>query len=134
MPINDRIVKYSASVFRRNFAVEDQNATRQIRLVLESGGTASISFGEPLPDDFVQFFGPATSLFMTTDQFADVYRMLQSEAPVFFTALNLGPKAGSVHTEPLGIDAGEPPGEGDQDADSLEALVRRARNLGTDRV
>ena len=84
-------------------------------------------------DDFLQFFGRDTSLFMTTDQYADGYRMLQSEAPVFFTALNLGPKVGSVHTEPLGGDAGEPPGEGDQDADSVDALVRRARALGTDR-
>lgn len=53
---------------------------RNIRLSLEAGGTASISFGEPLPNDFVQLFGPATSLFMATDQFTDTYRILHSVA------------------------------------------------------
>ena len=63
---------------------------------------------------------------MTEDQFTDVYHLLQSESPVFFTALDfLGLQVGAVHTE-LDLSAGEPPGEGDQDPQSL-TLIRRAR-------
>ena len=66
---------------------------------------------------------------MTTDQFNDVYHTLQSESPVFFTALDLfGFRIGSVHTE-LDLSIGEIPGEGDQDP-SLEALILRARRVG----
>ena len=130
MPIFDKITKYSVSVFRSNL----QSSTRQVRLTLESGSTASISFTETLPNNFLQFSGSATSLFMTTDQFTDVYHVLQTESPVFFTALDLfGIRMGSVHTE-LDLSSGETPGEGDQDPQSLEALIRRARREGTDRV
>ena len=48
---------------------------------------------------------------MTEDQSHDVYRVLQTESPVFFTALNLfGLQIGAVHTE-LDLGIGEPPGE-----------------------
>lgn len=130
MPIFDKVIKYSVSVLRSNL----QSATHQIRLTLESGGTASISFTETLPNDFLQLSGSATNLSMTTDQFTDVYHVLQSESPVFFTALDLfGIRTGSVHTE-LDLGIGETPGEGDQDPQSLEALIRRARREGTDRA
>lgn len=135
MPIFDKITRYSVSVLRTN--VQSPNApgsTRQIRLTLESGGTAAILFVDTLPGNFVQFAGSATNLFMTPDQFPHVYKVLQSEAPVFFTALDLfGLRVGSVHTE-LDLSIGETPGEGDQDPQSLEALIRRARREGTDRA
>jgi hypothetical protein len=79
------------------------------------------------PVNWLQLNGPSTNLFMTEDQFTDVYHLLQSESPVFFTALNfLGLQVGAVHTE-LDLSAGEPTGEGDQDPQTLEELVRRAR-------
>jgi hypothetical protein len=37
-----------------------------------------------------------------------------------------GLQTGAVHTE-LNLSAGETPGEGDEDPNSLEALIRRAR-------
>ena len=130
MPIFDRITRYSVSVLRTDL----HDASRSIGLRLESGGTASISFVPRPPDDFVRFSGSATSLFMTRDQFDDTYRVLRSESPVFFTALDLfGIKVGHVHSE-LDLDSGETPGEGDQDPRSLEALIRHARRLGTDRA
>lgn len=133
MPIFDRVIKYSVSVFRRSGIAGVPPSTRQIRLVLESGGTASIDFMPTLPGDFLTFSGPATALFMSTDQFTDVYKVLQSESPVFFTALDLfGIQIGSVHTE-LDLSSGETPGEGDQDPQSLEALILHARRIGTDR-
>lgn len=134
MPIFDRIIKYSVSVFRRA-GVSGPVSTRQIRLTLESGGAASIDFTPTLPSDFLKFSGSDTALIMTTDQFTDVYRVLQSESPVFFTALDLfGMRIGSVHTELDLGSGGETPGEGDQDPQSLEALILHARRVGTDRL
>jgi hypothetical protein len=130
MPIADKITKYYVSVFQNSFLTYD----RQIRLSLESGGTASIQFPKQRPSNWLQFNGSATSLYMTEDQFSDVYHVLQTESPVFFTALSLfGLEVGAVHTE-LDLSAGETPGEGDQDPQSLEALIRRAQREGTDRV
>jgi hypothetical protein len=133
MPIFDRITHHSVSVLRSSLV----DATRHVRLRLESGGTASISFVATLPADFLRFSGPATSLFMTADQFADVHRLLRSGQPAFFTALDLlGIRTGSVHTQ-LDLDDA-PDGEGSDplhfDPHGLEALIRHARRLGTDRA
>jgi len=130
MPIADKVTTYSVSVFQGNIV----DYTRQIRLSLESGGTATISFPVTRPTDWLQFNGSVTSLFMTADQFTDVYHVLQSESPVFFTAIDLfGLQVGAMHTE-LDLSMGEPPGEGDEDSQSLEAIIRRARHAGTDRA
>ena len=103
MPIFDRITRHSVSVLRSNL----HDASRSLNLRLESGGTASISFVRTPPDDFLRFSGSATRLFMTTDQFDDVYRVLRHESPVFFTALDLfGIKVGHVHSELVLDDAG----------------------------
>src|SRR5688572_6243074 len=117
MPISDKVVKYSVHInqnsIHRNF--------RQIRLSLESGGRAFIAFPKVRPTQWLQLNVNGqnlTNLFMTQDQFTDVYHLLQSESPVFFTALNLGALVGAVHTE-LDLSAGETPGEGDQDPQSL---------------
>src|SRR6266851_162984 len=117
MPIADKVKTYSVSVFQSSFLTY----FRQIRLSLESGGTASVQFPKERPADWLQFIGSATSLYMTEDQFEDVYHLLQSESPVFFTALDLfGLQVGAVHTE-LDLSAGETPGEGDEDPQTLEA-------------
>ena len=127
MPIADKITKFSVAVFHSNL----HDITRQVRLTLESGGTASISFVETLPDPWLQFFGNATSLFLTADQFRDVYHLLQTESPAYFTALDLfGFSVGSVHTELDLSVGGEVPGEGAEDPVGLPAMIRRARREG----
>ena len=129
MPIADKVMKYSVAVLHNNVLDE----SRQIRLVLQSGGRATITFVDSLPSNWLQFFGSQTSLYLRAEQFTDAYHLLQSEAPTFFTALDIfGIKVGSVHTE-LELSSGEPPGEGEHDAQSLPALVRQARRLGVDR-
>ena len=127
MAIAEKVLKYSVSVMQNNYLTY----FRVIRLSLESGGTAFIAFPKDRPNDWLQFTGADTNLFMTQDEFADVYHLLQSESPVFFTALDLlGFQVGAVHTE-LDLSAGETPGEGDQDPQSLEALIRRAKRQGS---
>lgn len=124
MAIADKVETYEVSIAQNNFL--DYN--RSIRLSLESGGTAFIGFPPVRPVDWLQFNGNSTILYMTADEFTDVYHLLQSEAPVFFTALDLfGLEVGAVHTE-LDLAQGEPPGEGDEDhTQSLAALIRRAQ-------
>ena len=126
MPIEDKIKTYSVSLFQTNF----QDNFRQIRLNLESGGTAAIQFPAVRPVNWLQFIGADTSPFMTQDQFTDVYHLIQSESPVFFTALEFeGLQVGAVHTQ-FDLSAGETPGEGDEDPQSLEAIIRRAKKKG----
>jgi hypothetical protein len=137
MPIADKITKYSESVFRTNF----DGITRQIRLNLASGGTATISFTDTLPADWLQFFGSDTSLYLTSDQFRDVHDLLETDSPVFFTALNLlGFAVGSVHTELDLSVGGEVPGDDEPAArvvprpraPGLPGLIRLARRQGKD--
>jgi hypothetical protein len=144
VPIFERIETYSVAVGQNDLPHE-----RVIRLSLESGGTVHIDFVDPLPEDWLQFVFPppppggipeavvepptphpalATNVWMTIDKFDDVYHLLQSEAPVFFTGLVVaGFRVALVHTE-LDLTAGERPGEGDEDPDTIEAMIRRARS------
>src|SRR5436309_266882 len=71
-----------------------------IELGLELAGTPTLVFPKHPPEDWLQFEGSHTTVFMAQDEFADVYHVLQTESPVFFTALNLsGIRVGSVHTK-----------------------------------
>src|SRR5829696_1455653 len=118
MPIFDKVITYSVSINQNNF----HHNFRQIRLSLESGETAWIAFPKQRPTDWLQIGGSVTTLYMTEDEFADVYHLIQSENPVFFTALKfIGFEVASVHTE-LDLSAGETPGEGAEDPQSLESL------------
>jgi len=124
MAIADKVERYEVYIGQNNYV----DYYKSIRLNLESGGTAFIGFPAVRPVDWLQFNGSLTTLFMTADEFTDVYHLLQSEAPVFFTALDLwGFEVGAVHTE-LDLSQGEPPGEGEEDhTQNLATLIRRAK-------
>jgi hypothetical protein len=124
MAIADKVERYEVYIGQNNYV----DYYKSIRLSLESGGTAFIGFPAVRPVDWLQFNGSSTTLFMTADEFTDVYHLLQSEAPVFFTALDLwGFEVGAVHTE-LDLSQGEPPGEGEEDhTQNLATLIRRAK-------
>jgi hypothetical protein len=85
VPIEDKDVKYSIYVAHKDFV----DLQRAINLRLESGGTASMYFPKDPPNNSLQFNGSCTTLYMAQHEFADVYHLLQTETPVFFTALNL---------------------------------------------
>ncbi len=124
MAIADKVETYTVHISQNSYLPY----FRSIRLRLESGGTAFLAFPKERPADWLQFKGGGlTNVFMTADQFDSVYHVLQTESPVFFTALNLlGLQIGAVHTE-LDLAAGEPPGEGETDPQSLEALILLAQ-------
>jgi hypothetical protein len=127
MAIAERITSYSARVIQTNYL----SYTRLITMKLESGTTVFIGFPEVRPTDWLQFAPSAITIYMTAAEYDDVYHILQTEKPVFCTALDLfGLQIGAVHTE-LDLSIGEPTGEGYQDQ-SLEALIVRAQNQVTD--
>lgn len=124
MAIMELVTSYNVRVTQSNLTA----ATREIQLKLEFGSTVSIFFAPVRPSVWLSFPAPGViEIWMTQDQFADVHRVLQTEDPVYCTALDLfGLQVGSVHTE-LDLSLGEPTGEGYRDG-SLEALVVRARS------
>ena len=123
MTLEDKIVRYEIYVDQNNF----WDNFRTIRLSLESGDLVWIGFPEIRPTEWLKFGESYTRLYMTSDDYDDVYNLIQSESPVFFTALTfLGRTAAGVHTEFL-LSAGETPGEGDEDPDSLAAMIRVAK-------
>lgn len=125
MPVADKIVKYSVWISQNNYL----NWLREISLSLESGGTAYIGFPKVRPADWLQFMGGHTTLFMTEDEFDNVYHLMQSEKPVFFTALALeGLEVGAVHTH-LDLSEGVDPGELDPRRRSIVSIVRRAKRV-----
>ena len=122
MPLEEKVVKYSVWISQNNVL----GWVREISLSLESGATVYIGFPQQRPDDWLQFVGQNTNLFMKEDEFKDVYHLLQSENPVFFTALNVdGLEVGAVHTA-LDLSEGVDPGEVDPHPSSIHSLVRRA--------
>jgi hypothetical protein len=124
MAIADKVERYEIFIDQNDYV----DYYRSIRLSLESGGEAFIGFPAVRPPNWLQFNGNDIVLYMTDDQFTDVYHLVQSEAPVFVTALSFfGLDVGAVHTE-LDLSKGEPPGEGDEDhTQNLVALIRRAQ-------
>src|SRR4026207_46429 len=96
MAIADKDERSAVFIDQNNFV----DYYRSIRLRLESGDTAFIAFPSVRPANWLQFNAPFIPLYMTADEFTDVYHLLQSEAPVFFTALDLsGFQVGAVHTD-----------------------------------
>jgi hypothetical protein len=74
-PLSDKINSYSVYVAQSSVV----NYSRSMRLSLESGGTAFIAFPKVRPTDWLQFNESGTILYMTADEFADVYRLVQTE-------------------------------------------------------
>jgi hypothetical protein len=128
MPLQDKIVKYSIYVAHNDFV----DFQRVIDLRLESGSTATIAFPANPPNDWLQFSGSHTTLYMAQDEFADVTRLLQAETPflpIFFTALNLlGIRVGAVHTE-LDLSQGAEAARVDEEKpQTLQEFVRRSKS------
>ena len=124
MPLEEVILRHSVFVAHNDFV----DFQREIDLSLQSGGTATLVFPNDPPDDWLQFEGSHTTVFMAQDEFADVYHVLQTESPVFFTALNLfGIRVGSVHTK-IDLSGREAPPQGaERRPQSLKEFIQRAK-------
>jgi hypothetical protein len=130
MALAERITRYTVWVAQTNVGGSDPylNYTRSITLELESGTYVYIYFPLVRPDDWLQFPAQGViNIYMTADQYDDVYHILQTENPAYCTALDIeGLEVGSVHTEfyhfPVPpIRPPQPP------VQSLEAMIMRAQ-------
>jgi hypothetical protein len=121
MPIvwNREIEKYTVEVFESS-----ANYNRAIRLELPASSgdpahTVSIQFPALRPADFVNIGATFTTIQMQADRFDQLYHLLQTESPLFFTAYEysfsptLVVRFAGVTSEP------ESTGEGFRDANTL---------------
>jgi hypothetical protein len=126
MAIAEPVLDYTVWVAQTDYL----SYTRAITMKLQSGTTVYIGFPESRPADWLQFLPGAINIYMTADEYDDVYHILQSEHPAFCTALDLeGLQIGAVHTE-LDLSFGQPAAAGYREH-SLEALVVRAQTQQT---
>ena len=118
MPINEPVASYAVSIVKNDVV----NFHYRIDLTLTSGGKVDILFPVVPPDDFLSFNGAQVTVFMAETEYTRVYHMLQTEDPVFFTALSLV----GLPTVRLGTGP-EPLGEGYGDAGFTSPLQSSAR-------
>jgi|1186.fasta_scaffold572735_2 hypothetical protein len=118
MAIQERVTEYSVATLRNDIVAY----RRIIRLTTETGHRAFLAFPVQPPAEWLTVSGPTSNVFLEADEFDRVYHLLQSEAPVFYTAMSLlGIRAFNLTT------TDELPGEGSADDDALAALAAGAR-------
>jgi hypothetical protein len=121
MPLNEKVVSYTVALLKNDLVTY----TRVLRLRTESGHRVFFGF-EPQPrTNWLEITASNTNVFVHSSEFDRTYHLLQTESPVYFTAIKL-----------LGIDAynlstdEELPGEGPGDEDALVTLAARMRQEG----
>ena len=114
MAINEEVTSYTVATFRNDVV----SYHYKITIELASGGTADLLFPDTPPAQYLTFSNGHATVYLPASQFADTYHLLQTESPVYFTALSLfGIRAVSLST------GQEPLGEGLSDQDALAALL-----------
>ena len=86
---NKEVTEYKVDVFESSTLSYD----RSIRLDLADGDTVAISFPSVAPADFVNIGGAFHQIQMDAHKFDEIYHILQTENPVFFTAYEAGSPA-----------------------------------------
>ena len=118
MAINERVTNYRVAQLKNDIVDYQQ----LVNLTTETGGQVSIAFPDNPPAEWLTFNGAAITVYLESGEFDRVRHLLQTEAPLFFSALNLfGLRAFSLSTST------ELPGEGPADDDALAQLAARAR-------
>ena len=108
---NREINHYRVSIFESS----SLNYDRSINLSLANGDSVSIRFPSSAPADFVTIGAAFHQVQMDAHKFDEVYHLLQTEKPVYFTAF----ETGSPPIRFVGIDTGdESIGEGLLDGDA----------------
>ncbi len=83
---NKEIESYTIEVF----AASTLSYDRSIRLELDNGHNVSIKFPGNAPDDFVNIGTSFHTIQMDRHKFDEIYHLLQTEKPVYFTAYETG--------------------------------------------
>jgi hypothetical protein len=116
--IHERVTSYTVAQLRNDVVGYQQ----VVHVITETDHHAFIAFPAQPPAQWLTVNGPTSNIFLERAEFDRVHRLLQSESPLFFTALNLfGLRAFSLSTDP------EPPGEGPADDDALVQFMAQVR-------
>lgn len=114
MPINEVVKSYTVATLRNDLVTYRYKIT----LELASSATADLLFPDSPPAQYLYFSGGHAVAYLPASQFKDTYHLLQTESPVYFTALNLfGIRAVTLSTGKESL------GEGLADQDALAALL-----------
>jgi hypothetical protein len=112
---NEEIDKYVVDLFE----LPGANYERELRLTLKSGPTVSIRFPDVPPGDFIDDLAPTfTVVQLAAARFDQIYHLLQTESPVFFTGYEYILPGTTIRFAGLSSDP-EPTGEGFRDAETL---------------
>lgn len=83
---NQEVTSYEVDVFESNTL----NYDRSIRIDLANGDSASVQFPPSAPADNVTIGSSFHTVKMDAHKFDEVYHLLQTEKPVYFTAYETG--------------------------------------------
>jgi len=122
MALIERVTDYSVAQLK-NDVVDYQQV---VNLTTESGIKVFIAFPDNPPAEWITSDGTTTTVYLQRGQFDRVHRLLQSEAPVFFTAFSL------FHRNFVLTTGTELPGEGPADPDALAQLMAGIRQHAAD--
>ncbi len=86
---NKEVSNYKVDIFESSTLAHD----RSIRLDLEDGDSVSVSFPTSAAGDFVTIGASFHQVQMDRHKFDEVYHLLQTENPVYFTAYEAGSPA-----------------------------------------
>jgi len=110
MAIQERVTGYSITHLRNDIV----NFHQIVRLATETGHRAFIGFLSRPPAQWLTLAANTSNVFLALTDFDRIHRTLQTESPVFYTAINvIGIRAFNLGT---GVEA---PGEGPADDDAL---------------
>ena len=84
--MNKEVREYKVDVFESSTL----NYDRSIRLELVDGDTVAVRFPSSAAADFVNIGGAFHQVQMDRHKFDEVYHLLQTEKPVFFSAFEAG--------------------------------------------
>ncbi len=83
---NKEVIDYRVDIFEANTL----NYDRSIRLSLDDGDSVTVRFPSSAPTDYVDIGTSFHQVQIDAHKFDEIYHLLQTENPVFFTAYETG--------------------------------------------
>ena len=123
MAIGELVTNYTIAELKNDVVYYQQ----VVNLTTDAGGHVVIAFPDNPPAEWLTFNRATTTVYLESAEFDRVHHLLQTEAPLYFSALNLfGLRAFNLYT------GTEQPGEGPADDDALVQLMARIRHHAAD--
>ena len=118
MAIQEQVTSYEVTHLKNDIV----NFHQIVRLTTETGHRAFIAFLNGPPAQWLTLAGNTSNVFLTISEFDRIHHTLQTENPVFYTAINfIGIRAFTITT------SAEAPGEGPTDDDALVQFMAQVR-------